>query len=81
MGVRSSLLGSKDSRQNRAPGRSSPSKVTSEFASSWRGAAGVGLAIGTQFGRVEVNYNLWQRQQDYDQVAPGLQWGVGIDFL
>jgi len=56
-------------------------KVTSEFASSWRGAAGVGLAIGTQFGRVEVNYNLWQRQQDYDQVAPGLQWGVGIDFL
>ena len=55
--------------------------VTSEFMKSWRGAAGVGLAVGTNFGRIEVNYNLWQRQQDYDQTATGFQWGLGVDFL
>lgn len=56
-------------------------KVGTDFGKTWRGSAGVGLAVGTSFGRVEVNYSLWQRHQDYDQTAQGLQWGVGIDFL
>ena len=56
-------------------------KVGSDLFKTWRGAAGVGLAMGTNFGRIEVNYNLWNRQQDYDQCAPGLQWGLGVDFL
>ena len=56
-------------------------KVGAEFVKTWRGAWGVGLALGTNFGRIEVNYNLWHRNQDYDQTAPGLQWGLGLEFL
>ena len=52
-----------------------------DFTKTLRASAGVGLAFGTSFGRIEMNYTMWQRSQGYDQCAPGFQWGLGVDFL
>jgi outer membrane protein assembly factor BamA len=56
-------------------------RFSSDFKKTLRASAGVGMAIGMNFGRVELNYNLWQRKQDYDQAVPGFQWGIGAEFL
>ena len=57
-------------------------KISTEFMKTWRGAAGIGVAYNLNNAfRLELNYNLWHRNQDYDQIAPGWQWGLGVDFL
>jgi outer membrane protein insertion porin family len=54
---------------------------SNDFRKTMRASAGVGLAFGTGFGRVEMNYTLWHRSEAYDQCVPGFQWGLGADFL
>jgi hypothetical protein len=41
---------------------------------------GITAKLG-EFLRVELNYSIPLRQQAGDLAAPGIQFGVGLDFL
>lgn len=58
-----------------------PNDVLGELINSSRTAAGFGLVLHNDVGRIEANFCIPLKFQAGDVPKPGLQFGLGINFL